>query len=530
MINISNILKDVPEGTKLYSPIFGSCRLKEVNDLGIEVICDSGQTTETFLYDGRYGIGGECMLFPPNEKDWFSFGVYKKGERIEKINKDTNTFFIITDVDYDEKYYTVDEYHKNTNVFVKIDFISFNNILNYDFYVTPTKFKEHDIVTLIGIDGRKWICKLKHITDKEIFFHYGTYAIDSKEHKMKKILVDSYYDINTTDKIRLSTEKEKKIYYNIVSTFCCEENLNDSTKVDRLLAIKGDENRGKEIRDVFISLGGCDMTTRPFNDDTQYFFIDEDGDIINQDVNTVTPEHFDKYSIDGFLFSFPYRINDFVKLQENGNDVKVTNMFWNGTQVIYEVQEDNGKFYYNLTTLDLCPMINNKNGNKDNMEIKEVTNEDALMGKAIGIIFNDSVYEDEVELQLGDYEIEVRDGRTYAVKKKPAYPKTYEECREMLPKNEYYGFSVFMTLQNLIICRDAYWKIAGEEMSLGKPWEPKYEALTDNTFFTIQTFNGEVDKSATSHRNSILAFPTIEMRDAFYENFKDLIEQCKELL
>jgi hypothetical protein len=28
----------------------------------------------------------------------------------------------------------------------------------------------------------------------------------------------------------------------------------------------------------------------------------------------------------------------------------------------------------------------------------------------------------------------------------------------------------------------------------------------------------------------ILAFPTEEMRDTFYENFKDLIEQCKELL
>ena len=27
-----------------------------------------------------------------------------------------------------------------------------------------------------------------------------------------------------------------------------------------------------------------------------------------------------------------------------------------------------------------------------------------------------------------------------------------------------------------------------------------------------------------------LAFPTEEMRDAFYENFKELIEECKELL
>ena len=30
--------------------------------------------------------------------------------------------------------------------------------------------------------------------------------------------------------------------------------------------------------------------------------------------------------------------------------------------------------------------------------------------------------------------------------------------------------------------------------------------------------------------NKILAFPTAEMRDAFFEDFKELIEQCKELL
>ena len=30
--------------------------------------------------------------------------------------------------------------------------------------------------------------------------------------------------------------------------------------------------------------------------------------------------------------------------------------------------------------------------------------------------------------------------------------------------------------------------------------------------------------------NKILVFPTIEMRDAFYDNFKELIENCKELL
>ena len=73
-------------------------------------------------------------------------------------------------------------------------------------------------------------------------------------------------------------------------------------------------------------------------------------------------------------------------------------------------------------------------------------------------------------------------------KKKPKYPKTYEECCEVLDvcseetlqygdltlSNDY-EFNLYTLLENfrkLRICRDAYWKIAGEEMGLGKPWEP----------------------------------------------------------
>ena len=41
-------------------------------------------------------------------------------------------------------------------------------------------------------------------------------------------------------------------------------------------------------------------------------------------------------------------------------------------------------------------------------------------------------------------------------------------------KNVYYGYSSFMILQKLIICRDVYWKIYGEQMGLGKPWEPDF--------------------------------------------------------
>ena len=131
-------------------------------------------------------------------------------------------------------------------------------------------------------------------------------------------------------------------------------------------------------------------------------------------------------------------------------------------------------------------------------------------------------------------------------KKKKEYPKTLEECCEVLDTGGYqidyfvkpgevYEYEKALitkisALYNLIICRDAYWKIAGEEMGLGEPWElsigtPIYYIYYNRTVGTIKN-----DYADDIQGNIILAFPTEEMRDAFYENFKELINSCKELL
>lgn len=116
------------------------------------------------------------------------------------------------------------------------------------------------------------------------------------------------------------------------------------------------------------------------------------------------------------------------------------------------------------------------------------------------------------------------------VKKKPKYPATYKECCDVLGidtmDNDAKGYKHFLVIQfqELLIARDAYWKIAGD-------WKPSYNPLSDKeNLYSIVTFNGEIIKCETEHRNTILTFPTSEMRDAFYENFKELIVSCKELL
>jgi hypothetical protein len=66
-------------------------------------------------------------------------------------------------------------------------------------------------------------------------------------------------------------------------------------------------------------------------------------------------------------------------------------------------------------------------------------------------------------------------------------------------------------------------------MGLGKPWKPNWEDESDK--FTIEYFYNNIDTDTLrTYESHMFAFPTAEMRDAFYENFKEEIEECKELL
>lgn len=169
---------------------------------------------------------------------------------------------------------------------------------------------------------------------------------------------------------------------------------------------------------------------------------------------------------------------------------------------------------------------------------------DQKTNKCSVISLKSDVCDNEVEIILNNYEIEVRDGKTYAILKKKKYPQSYEECAILLGLgvlnelkhynlNILYKKDLIVSLQKLLICRDAYWKIYGDEMNLGKPWEPDYRGtFKDGTpiKYVIYNIGTHIVKERKSSPNHILSFPNAEMRDEFYENFKELIEDCKELL
>lgn len=85
-MNIAEILKNIPKGTKLYSPAFGEVTFMNANSDFINVK-DSVKVERTFCSNGNFYKDGECMLFPSREnRDWDTFR-FKKGDILVTITK-----------------------------------------------------------------------------------------------------------------------------------------------------------------------------------------------------------------------------------------------------------------------------------------------------------------------------------------------------------------------------------------------------------------------------------------------------------
>lgn len=82
-MNIAEILKDCPKGTKLYSPMFGDVYLNRVDNQNtmIAVTTHIDRSIEHFFFkDGTVYVSSnaECLLFPSKDnRDWSTFKVEK---------------------------------------------------------------------------------------------------------------------------------------------------------------------------------------------------------------------------------------------------------------------------------------------------------------------------------------------------------------------------------------------------------------------------------------------------------------------
>lgn len=352
------------------------------------------------------------------------------------------------------------------------------------------------------------------------------------------------------------------------------------------LAILGHKTRGHEVIELLKIMGGK-ICVFDYDSDGYAYYIDTSNMIICSNENTIK-QNLDKYqlfTLEEFWEKYPFKIGDKVidedgcpgvvcemKWDEGLSDMKYCVAFGNGIDfgwfangsINYFKIKKNENLEETLSSQDIdkvvvdnlekTPVKNHKMGPKSKLpskyyedrleEIKskreydelrmplddddKLATEATIMGKKIlppdGYLVGKITQTDNG--MLVEY-----------VNKKPKYPTTYEECWKVrfevdgeTTLEEFHHVSGYYSetldaLQKLLCCRDAYWKIAGEEMGLDEPWKPDYNDLNNITYYGLYN---ELKYSIINP--SQFVFPTVEMRDIFYENFKKEIEQCKELL
>lgn len=316
------------------------------------------------------------------------------------------------------------------------------------------------------------------------------------------------------------------------------------------LGIKGHPTRGYEVIKILEMMGGKNCYNVVGNYDNNFYHIDDYNNISYSYIGPDEIKGYEIFSLDEFLKKFPYKVGDKVKVWINYDHfgghraelevAEIKSMRWNSarSEIAYRLKDINGEFYKDV--------INGK-VDEDEENLFHTTNEyEEIVEKS----FQGGYEKCKSDIQLNGYELpdgyhftdengNVIDTTKILIKKNsPTYPKTYDECRELLHLQDSmiesrcgYEYTLISYFQQLLMCRDAYWKIAGEQMGLGKPWKPNF-TNNDEVRYGIYTTANKVEKDfcGVGDVNTILTFPTVEMRDAFYNNFRDLIEQCKELL
>lgn len=273
------------------------------------------------------------------------------------------------------------------------------------------------------------------------------------------------------------------------------------------LAIRGHKNCGEQVVKILEMLGGVNKHNYIANHESLYFYISHITSVICCDWYVCSYiSKFVIFTLEEFLEKYPYKVGDKVRFSDSNTPFTISRIWWdnNASELICTLEEQD----IDVSSVDLQPY------KEETME-KEISG--AIVDRFICLEGYD-FYDDKGNI-IETKEITMK-------KKKPKYPKTYEECRTIINAPEEkicfgYKSRLLSNFQQLLVCRDAYWKIAGD-------WKPSKENLYEDLYCI--GFNSAVITFKMQGGCKLLAFPTEEIRDAFYDNFKDLIEECKEII
>ena len=351
------------------------------------------------------------------------------------------------------------------------------------------------------------------------------------------------------------SDMKYQVYFNTLdyNEWYSSKNIKCKYMAGKKLAIKGHPTRGKEVIELLEMMGGSNIHNLSGNDIYSYYIIKGFKNEIHDELYIFGNENIYYFTLEEFLEKYPFKLNDKVIDEADGCPGVVCEMKWDEdvSDMKYCVAFGNGIDFgwFANDSIEFCK----ENKNLEETQSKRDIDKSEFVIKHM--ILPNKV-DDNLEYEIIDgYEFDKIDNNKIILKPiKSNYPKTYKECCGVLMgKTNFSEFNLvpikysdttkfdnsisydaphiehINNLYKLIICRDAYWKIAGKQMGLDKPWKPDW-CNEDKLKFCIACSYGTIDKTVKVVWNSILSFPTEEMRDEFLNNFKDLIEQCKKLL
>ena len=304
------------------------------------------------------------------------------------------------------------------------------------------------------------------------------------------------------------------------------------------LAIKGHSTRGKEVIQLLEMLGGHNSSNLFGYGSKSGYFITDSGDIGSREINYILSY----FTLEEFLEKYPYKVGDRVSYRSDKllETQVITHMRWDSNYDCVLYYLDNCNI---ITVDDILYKIGSPEDNIPTIQDKTTveTMEDKDMSEQTSEInLNHPCFDghDKIELIIPvNWKFEQIDNKMFGIRKYPQYPTTYGECCDILgydPSEDEincYKGGLIESFVRLLICRNAYWKIAGEQMGLDKPWEPDWGENDGGYRYCIRNRSNKIVLSNEwLGENYILSFPTAEMQDEFYKNFKDLINKVKELL
>ena len=200
-MNIANLLKYCPKGTKLYSTAFGEVELIDASSLANTILVQNNHDTPfTFYNDGSYILDGECILFPSkDQRDWSKFRLpLKKGDIMMKA--DGTIPFIASGEFYED---TSPKYICGVSITGRFSIGIYG--WTSEFYIPASKEAKKELFSKIAEAGYKWNADTLELEKIEPKFKEGNVIKDNKNNLY--LIVDT----NVRPKIGCALNQDMKL-------------------------------------------------------------------------------------------------------------------------------------------------------------------------------------------------------------------------------------------------------------------------------------------------------------------------------